>query len=115
MPRLNGKFVKQEVYDAAIAAQEEENMSEFDAAETAEEAAEAFEEATESRKRGPRPTTVYKRAVNDRTAAEVKLIKARNKLAKFDNGRDELIAAVEAAEVEFTAAEEAVEDAAEGL
>lgn len=114
MPRLNGKFVKQEVYDAAMAAQEEAEVSSNEV-ETAEESAEVFEEATESRKRGPRPTTVYKRAVNERTAAEVKLIKARNKLAKFDNGRDDLIAAVEAAEAEFTAAEEAVEDAAEGL
>jgi hypothetical protein len=112
MPRLNGKFVKQEVYDAAMAAQEEENMSEY---ETAEDAAEVFEEATESRRRGPRPTTVYKRAVNDRTAAEVKLIKAKNRLSKFDTGRDELVAAVEAAEAEYAAAEEAVEAAAEGL
>lgn len=112
MPRLNGKFVSKETYEAAIAAQEEvvsENV------ETAEESAEVFEEATESRKRGPRPTTVYKRAVNDRTAAEVKLIKARNKLAKFDNGRDELIAAVEEAEAAYVAAEEAVTDAAESL
>jgi hypothetical protein len=112
MPRLNGKFVKQEVYDAAMAAQEVAVSEEF---ETAEESAEVFEEATADRKRGPRPTTVYKRAVNDRTAAEVKLIKARKRLEKFDTGRDELIAAVEAAEVAFVEAEEAVEAAAESL
>ena len=114
MPRLNGKFVSQETYDAAQkAAQEEQDMSEN--VETAEDAAEVFEEATSDRRRGPRPTTVYKRAVNDRTAAEVKLIKARNRLAKFDNGRDVLVAAVEEAEAAFTAAEEAVQDAAESL
>lgn len=111
MPRLNGKFVNQETYDAAQSAQEE-TMSEI---ETAEESAEIFEEAEGSRKRGPRPTTVWKQAINARTAIEVKLIKARKKLDKFDNGRDDLLAAVDAAEVEYAAADDAVSNAAEEL
>lgn len=114
MPRLNGKFVSQAAYDAAQAAQEDNTMSEY-VEETADEAAEVFEEAEGSRKRGPRPLTVYKTAVNKRTAAEVKARKARNKLAKFDNGRDDLIQAVEDAEAEYELAQSEVDEAAEGL
>lgn len=113
--KINGKFVSKEKFDAHEASTREEENTVVETNNNVED----FEEATESTGRvyatGPRATTVYKRAANKRTQAEVTLIKAKAKLDAFDSGRDDLIAAVDAAEVAFSDAQDEVEEAAQGL
>lgn len=117
--KLNGKFVSKAKYDEAVANgetivipnEESPAMSEteFDGTD------ETTEEPTTDKRRGPRATTLFKKAANKKTAAEVKLLKAKNKLSKFDHGRDELLDAVEDAEAEVEEAQAELQLAADAL
>lgn len=115
--KVNGKFVSKAVFEEHEAAQAAQTREETEVSENEEnyDGDDVTEDESTDKRRGPRATTLFKKAANKKTAAEVKLLKAKSKLSKFDNGRDELLAAVETAEVELEEAAEELETAADNL
>lgn len=116
MPRLNGKFVSKAVFEAAMAT-EENTVSEVTANEVADEfeADVADEAPAVDRRTGQRPGTALKKARLALVNAEHKRDQAQLKLNAFDHGRDELQAAVDAAQLVVDAAVGAVSDEAAAL
>jgi hypothetical protein len=111
MPRLNGKFVSKAVFEAAMAEQEESTMSEF---ENDVDVA-ADEVSAADKRKGQRPGTALKRARIALVKAQSKADDAQRKLNAFDHGRDELQAAVDAAQVLVNEAAENVDAEAAAL
>lgn len=106
MPRLNGRFVSQAVFDAAMLDLETHDipMKETpvtDTVDTTEETA-----ATDKRF-GLRPETVYKRALSAEVSAQVTYQKAVRRLTTYEDKGEVLRTAVESAQAALDAATEA--------